>query len=103
MTGYFLGLLPTPGGDKYHLFHLENETIEITNDMGTTLAKDIHSIDGGVGFTMETGPVDHIFDLNDDTLNLDAKVARADTGEVMASFQIKLTPTGRAILPENPA
>lgn len=103
MTGYFLGLLPTPGGDKYHLFSLENETIEITNDMGPKLAKDVHSIDGGIGFTMETGPVDHIFELTFANLDLAAKVAKVDTGEVMASFQIKLTPTDCAILPENPA
>lgn len=52
---------------------------------------------------METGPVDHVFELNCETLALAAKVQKVDTGEVLASFQITLTPTDRAILPENPS
>lgn len=103
MTGFFLGLLPTPGGDKYHLFNFLGDEIEISNDMGPKQAKDVHPIDGGVGFTMETGPVDHVFELNCETLALAAKVQKVDTGEVLASFQITLTPTDRAILPENPS
>lgn len=102
MTGYYLGLLPTPGGDKYHLFNFLPDGIEISNDMGPKQAKEVQKTDDGVKFTLETGPVDHIFELNYDTLNLDAKVAKVDTGEVMATFQIQLRKTDRAVLPENP-
>lgn len=102
MTGLFLGLLPTPGGEKYHLFAVRENSVIVTNDMGPKETTSFHPISSGIGFTMDTGPVDHIFELDFPSLTLDAKVAKVDSGEVMTTFQVTLVPTDCTVLPENP-
>lgn len=102
MTGLFLALLPTPGGDKYHLFEIKENGVIVTNDMGPKETANFHLISGGIGFTLDTGPVDHIFELDFSSLILDTKVAKVDSGEVMVTFQVPLVPTDTTVLPENP-
>lgn len=102
MKGLYLGLLPTPGGDKYHLFDIRDDSVVITNDMGPKDGTGFRAIEGGIAFVMPTGPVDHKFELQFDGMVLKAKVGPPDSDEAMASFEIKLVPAENDVLPENP-
>ena len=66
MHTYYLGIFPTPGGDKHHLISLQEEggvlSGTITNSMGPTELENCVKSHSGFTADMPAGPGKHHFD-----------------------------------------
>ena len=59
---YYLGIFPTPGGDKHHLFSLTEHGGTITNSMGPVVLEDFTQTAEGFFCDMPAGPGKHHFE-----------------------------------------
>lgn len=66
MHTFYLGIFPTPGGDKHHLFSLQEEdgvlSGTITNSMGPTELENCVKTESGFSADMPAGPGKHHFE-----------------------------------------
>ncbi len=102
IAGLYLGLLPTPGGDKYHMFDLRNGAAVI-NDLGTTPGENLRTFPGGVAFDMPAGPTVHQYEIRFGTpAGLNASVVEKEGGKVLNTYSAALYNAENEQLPENP-
>ena len=73
---YYLGQFPTPGGDKWHLFALEDDRGIVTNSIGPVELENLVVTSDGFSGDMPAGPGKHHFEARyiDGGLHVDGTV-----------------------------
>lgn len=104
LSGNYLVLFPTPGGDKYHMFRFTPEGCAVENSLGPTPLENYTVSDTGFSGDMPAGPTVHHFDgvLDGVNIKVDAKVLEGTDGKVINNYDGLLEPFDGDVLPENP-
>ena len=102
MSKFYLALLPTPGGDKYHLFTIDSDKAVVTNDRGPTEGIDFESAGDIVSFKMPAGMTTHTFKLDIAAMTVENGVFDNDSGKQLQTQTVSIQETESDDLPENP-
>lgn len=105
ISGYYLGLFPTPGGDKYHLFDFGDNTCTVLGGPAPTVLENLKMDENSFSGDMPAGMTTHHFEgrLKDGSLNVLAKVIDNANGTVVNTYGGLMVEAETNELPENPA
>ena len=99
---YYLGLFPTPGGDKHHLFSIEDQGGTITNSMGPVELTEFHATDAGFSADMPAGPGKHHFEAAYIPGGIHVTGTVIMEGSPVGSYEADLKQVDSDVLPADP-
>ena len=106
MQTFYLGIFPTPGGDKHHLFSLREEggTLSgtITNSMGSTELENCVKSQTGFSADMPAGPGKHHFDATYTDGGIHVVGTVIMEGNPVGTYEADMALTTDGSLPDDP-
>ncbi len=99
---YYLGIFPTPGGDKHHLFSLEEQGGTIRNSMGPVTLRELDCSESGFRADMPVGMGKHHFEATyiDDGIHVVGTVIME--GNPVGTYEADMKKVESDALPADP-
>ncbi len=100
---YYLGIFATPGGEKHHLFSIEEQSGTIRNSMGPVPLENFKHTDIGFSADMPAGPGMHHFEAvyTPDGIRVTGTVIME--GSPVGTYTAHMKKTDSDLLPADPA
>ena len=99
---YYLGVFPTPGGDKHHLFTIEGQGGTITNSMGPVTLTDFSAHDGGFSADMPAGLGKHHFEATYTKTGIHVVGTVIMEGNPVGTYEADMALAADGTLPDDP-
>lgn len=99
---YYLGIFATPGGDKHHLFSLDDAAGTITNSMGPVTLENLVMTDKGFSADMPAGPGKHHFDCTYTDGGIHVKGTVIMEGNPVGTYEADMDKVDTNALPKDP-
>jgi len=99
---YYLGIFATPGGDKHHLFAIEENSGTITNSMGPVILTNFVETEDGFSAVMPAGMGEHRFvaKYTDNGIHVVGTVVME--GNPVGSYEADMNKVDSDFLPADP-
>ena len=99
---YYLGIFPTPGGDKHHLFSIDGDGGTIRNSMGPVTLENFIRTAEGFSCDMPAGPGKHHFEAvcTDSGIHVNGTVIME--GNPVGTYEADMEQTDSDALPADP-
>ncbi len=101
MTCY-LGVFPTPGGDKHHLFSIASSGGTITNSLGATALENFSATEKGFSADMPAGPGKHHFEAAYTDAGLHVTGTVIMEGKAVGTYEADMEKVDSDFLPADP-
>lgn len=99
---YYLGIFATPGGDKHHLFSLDEAGGTITNSMGPVTLENFEKKAGGFSADMPAGPGKHHFEAAYTPAGLHVVGTVVMEGKAVGTYEADMARVESDALPQDP-
>lgn len=100
---HYVGIFPTPGGDKHHLFAMTDGnnglTGSITNSLGPTELENCQKTEGGFSADMPAGPGKHHFEAEYTGGGIHVNGSVIMEGNQVATYEADMELTSSSELP----